>query len=358
MAKTSSKQAPKQAKPTVRKVSDRVRAHPGTIAASTPIERIYHIHAAVASGRMPNCGELAEELQVTSKTVQRDINYMRDGLNLPLHYEETKHGFYYKKEVGDLPVFDLSTEELATLFLARTALLPLRGTRIADKLSQAFQRITRPLQDRVSFSWAELDAAFSMKTPGTSQADLDTFGTLAGALMARKEVQFYYRKQSADKPEPRKVQPLHLGEVAGGWYLIANDLERGAIRTFALPRMSRIKVTATKFKRPDDFDARAYLKHSFGIWNDGGTPAETIDVKVQFDGYAARVVPERLWHESQVVKELNAKGTRIEVTMSLANLQEVTRWVLSWGSCAKVIAPAALAKAVRDEAKLIAQNSK
>jgi predicted DNA-binding transcriptional regulator YafY len=33
------------------------------------------------------------------------------------------------------------------------------------------------------------------------------------------------------------VQPLHLGDVDGGWYLIAHDLERDALRTFALPRM-------------------------------------------------------------------------------------------------------------------------
>lgn len=358
MATTSKKQSRKQAKPATRKSTDRFRGHSGTIASCTPIERIYHIHSAVASGRLPNCGDLAEELNVTSKTIQRDINYMRETMNLPMHYEDTKHGFYYKKDVGDLPIANLTTEELATLFLARTALLPLRGTRLADKLGQAFQRITRPLQDRVSFSWAELDGAFSVKNPGASEADLATFGTIAEAIMVRKEIQFAYRKQSADKPEPRKVQPLHLGEVAGGWYLIAHDLERAAIRTFALPRISKLKITAAKFKRPDDFDARAFLNHSFGIWNDGGAKTAPIEVKVQFDGYAARVVPERLWHSSQAIKELNAKGTRIEVTMSLANLQEVTRWILSWGSCAKVIAPAALANAVRDEAKLIVQNSK
>lgn len=320
------------------------------------MERIYHIHSAVMTGTLPNCSKMAEELNVTPKTVQRDINFMRDHLKLPMVYDDARHGFYYKKSVSEFPVFDLTTEELAALFFARNALLPIRGTKLADVLNLAFQRITRPLQDNVSFGWAELDEAFSVKNPGASKPELETFGKLAKAVLDRKEIEFQYRKMGADKPETRKVQPLHLGEVDNGWYLVGLDLDRNAIRTFALPRLGQLKVTTTKFQRPADFDARAYFKNSFGVWTNPDANAKPFEVRVQFEGYAARVIPERRWHESQQIKELNAKGTRIEVRLNVSSLEDVTRWVLSWGSQAKALAPAELVSAVREEAKALAQS--
>ena len=320
------------------------------------MERIYHIHSAVISGALPNCSKMAEELNVTSKTVQRDINFMRDHLKLPMVYDDSRHGFYYKKEVSEFPVFDLTMEELAALFFARNALLPIRGTKLAETLSLAFQRITRPLQEKVSFGWSDLDEAFSVKNPGASKPEMESFGRLAKAVLERREVEFQYTKMGSDKAELRKVHPLHLGEVDKGWYLVAHDTARNAIRTFALPRISQIKVATTKFQRPADFDARNYFRNSFGVWTNADTGAKPYEVRVQFEGYAARVIPERRWHESQDIRELNAKGTKIEMRMTLSNLEDVTRWVLSWGSQAKVLGPVELIDAVRDEATALLKS--
>ena len=55
-----------------------------------PLHRIYEIHTWVKAGRYPNCQQLAKELEMTAKTVQRDINFMRDELNLPLAYDEQR----------------------------------------------------------------------------------------------------------------------------------------------------------------------------------------------------------------------------------------------------------------------------
>ena len=50
-----------------------------------PIQRIYVIHEAVQEGSYPNCRTLAERLEVTDKTIQRDISFMRDELGLTRH---------------------------------------------------------------------------------------------------------------------------------------------------------------------------------------------------------------------------------------------------------------------------------
>jgi predicted DNA-binding transcriptional regulator YafY len=139
--------------------------------------------------------------------------------------------------------------------------------------------------------------------------------------------------------------------VDGAWYLIGLDLGRGALRTFVLPRMSRVKVLATTFLRPADFDGRDYLRRSFGIWRKTGE--RTHLVRVQLMDYAARLAQERRWHPSQETSVLDAKGGRVEVRFEAGALEEVVRWVLSFGSKAEVVGPPELCQMVRDELKLM-----
>jgi proteasome accessory factor B len=315
-----------------------------------PLVRIYEIHAAILSGNYPNCSGLAEKLNVQRKTIQRDITFMRDELGLPLVYDESLHGYFYDRDVSDFPVFQTSAEELAALFLARQALDSVRGTALADVLQVAFAKLTRGMLDQIQFSWSALDESFSRKAVEQNPRDIKRFGEIAESILKQRVITFYYRKLEADFSEIRKVQPLHLGEVDGGWYLIAHDLDRDALRTFALPRMSRLKILSSGFERPRDFDGRAYLKQSFGIWHVAGDHSRQV-VRVELRNYAARLAQERRWHPTQELHFKNAKGTRVEVRFEVGRLEEVMRWVLGFGSQAKVLGPPELVAMVRDEVR-------
>lgn len=313
-----------------------------------PLFRIYEIHSAIRSGSYPNCSKLAESLCVQRKTIQRDISFMRDELHLPIKYADSLHGYYYDEDVSDFPVFQTSAEDLAGLFLARTALESVRGTPLAEVMQKAFGKLTRGMQGKIQFAWNDLDDAFSRKSTEQSPRDVKLFGQIADSVLNQLVTTFYYRKLGAEVPELRKVHPLHLGEVDGGWYLIATDLERGALRTFALPRMTRLKVSAKVFERPKEFVGNDHLKQSFGIWSVAGDQSRQV-VRVELKNYAARLAQERRWHPTQEISLLNPKGTRVEIRFEVGRLEEVLRWVLSFGSQAKVLSPPALLKLVRDE---------
>jgi proteasome accessory factor B len=313
-----------------------------------PLFRIYEIHSAILDGSFPNCTKLAEKLSAQRKTVQRDITFMRDELNLPVKYNDALHGYYYDEDVSDFPVFQTTAEELAGLFLAKTALESVRGTPLAEVMDRIFAKMTRGMDDKIAFAWCNLDTAFFRKSVEQSPRDVKRFGEIAQAILNQMVISFSYRKLESDSGEFRRVHPLHLGEVDGGWYLIANDLERQALRTFALPRMTRLKVTNEPFKRPIDFDGGDHLKQSFGIWSVAGDYSRQV-VRVELKNYAARLAQERSWHPSQEIIPLNAKGTRVEVRFEVGRLEEVLRWVLSFGSQAKVLGPAELVKMLRAE---------
>jgi proteasome accessory factor B len=308
------------------------------------------------AGRYPNCQQLAKELEMTAKTVQRDINFMRDELNLPLAYDEQRHGYFYEKPVGDFPLLQLSRRELVTLFLARQALSTVRGTRLEQELAQTFERLTAGLSDEVSFSWSELDAAFSVRATGVVEADARLFGTLSDAILQGREVAFTYRKLTGDVAEPRRVRPYHLGQVDHGWYLFGFDLDRGAVSTFALPRIADLMVTTTAFERPADFSLRNHLGGSFGVWNYPETETGDQEVRVVFRGYAARVVAERRWHPSQEIAPRDGEESAIELRLRLRGLEEVARWILSWGRWAEVLEPEELRQRLLEEVAVIADR--
>ena len=66
---------------------------------------------------------------------------------------------------------------------------------------------------------------------------------------------------------------------------------------------------------------------------------------------AARLVSEQQWHPSQKLKQL--KDGEIELTVTLGGLEEIERWVLSWGEHAQVLEPLALKRQIRRVAEAI-----
>jgi proteasome accessory factor B len=126
-----------------------------------------------------------------------------------------------------------------------------------------------------------------------------------------------------------------LGCVENLWYLFAFDLDRGELRTFALPRIRNVRVSKTKFRRPIDFSIGRYLEQSFGVF---ARPTKTKHtIHIAFDSFAAPLVQERQWHPSQKITQLQNGG--IELSLRLGNLEEIERWILSWGRHAQVLAP-------------------
>jgi len=299
------------------------------------------LHRELSAGAFPNCRKLAEELEVSSKTVQRDIEYMRDQLGMPIEWDQLHLGFYYTEPVTNLPGMEVSEGEIVALFVAQKALEQYRGTSFEKRLRTAFQKITEGLADQIRFPWTGLDAAISFRGLGATTADLELFEVVSRAVLENRELTFDYKKLRGTQYEARRIQPYHLGCIENQWYVFGHDLARRQLRTFALPRMRQARNTGVKFHRPADFSIAHHLGDSFGVFRGQGRHR----VSLRFDSFAARLVSERQWHPSQKIKR-SADGT-LELTMTLGSLEEIERWVLSWGEHATVLGPPALVTRLR-----------
>jgi len=299
-----------------------------------PLARMLRIHEQLKGDKFPNCTQLALDLEVVPKTILRDIDFMRDRMDLPIEFDFRRNGFHYTAPVENFPMVQVTEQELIALFVAEKALAQYKGTPFEKPLHAAFQKLTEGLTDTVTFRWSDLDSAISFRSIGTTVADLELFETISRAVLRSLELEFQYRKLGSAKHEQRQVQPYHLGCIENQWYLFGFDLERQQMRTFVLSRMKEVHSTGKRFTRPADFSMTKHLSDSFGVFSDGGKPQE---IRIRFDEFAARLVRERRWHASQKIKDLADGG--IMLTLKLGSLPEVQRWVLSWGENARVIAP-------------------
>jgi len=68
-----------------------------------PLARMMRLHELLMADQFPNCRQVAEEFEVAAKTVQRDVNFMRDRLGLPIEYEKARFGFRYTRPVSNFP---------------------------------------------------------------------------------------------------------------------------------------------------------------------------------------------------------------------------------------------------------------
>lgn len=182
-----------------------------------------------------------------------------------------------------------------------------------------------------------------------TERDVFLFNRLAQSVLESRELTFEYRKLNADESMKRRLQPYHLAEIDGGWYMIGFDLERQARRTFAVQRMKGVQVTKRKFIRSRDFKLEDHFAGSFGVWSGDENTEGAYEVKIRFTGFAARVVAERRWHPSQEITMLNESGSEIELTLQLKALQDISRWILGFGSQAEVLAPDMLRKEIAEE---------
>jgi predicted DNA-binding transcriptional regulator YafY len=137
-----------------------------------------------------------------------------------------------------------------------------------------------------------------------------------------------------------------IGET---WYLIGYCYTRQRVLEFAVSRVRGVRPTPQTFAPPEGFDLQKYLAGSFRGWRGEGHHR----VVLRFPPAVAGRAAEKMWHASQTT-ELEAGGS-LRMTLELSDLQEVMRWVLSWGAECEVLEPAELRTMVMEELRRIGQ---
>jgi predicted DNA-binding transcriptional regulator YafY len=301
------------------------------------------IRQGMRAGRLANCSSLAKDYEVSTKTIQRDLEFLRERWDAPVAYDQRQRGFYYTEENYGLPALHVNEGEIVGLLLARRGLEAYRNTPVHECLVSVFQKLADSLPDKVSVDSAWLGNRLTVLPEQHAVIDPVVWNSVCRGLQQCRTLAISHRKPGAEEPSRRRVNPYHLVHYQGGWYLIGHCHTRRQILTFALSRITGVELLADAFAAPADFNLEESMKNSFGIFL-GKKPC---NVRLLFTNTAAPYVTERVWHPEQILR-LHRNGS-VTLTLPATDLTEVRRWILSWGSGVKVLAPRELAEAVHQE---------
>ena len=302
------------------------------------------IRTAMENGKKINTSNLSKLTGMNSRTILRDIEYMRDVMKVPIEYDASKKSFYYTQENYYLKAVPLTEGELFSIALFDQLLEQYRNTPLEEALKNIFTKIVQSLPDNVSVETGFLNSQVSFISEKIGNIDLKVFQTIFTAMQKKRTLTFEYRSLASSEHTSRNTDPYHAICHRGNWYLIAYCHERKIPRMFAFTRIKKAVLSKSTFIIPPDFDPNKYFDKEMGVWASYQTPKT---IELHFKKEAKMYATERIWHSSQTIKE-NKDGS-ITLKFTTTQIPEVFRWVLGQGHNVKVLKPAELVKMVQTE---------
>jgi len=284
--------------------------------------------------------ELAARLQVSQRTLRRDIDRLRE-LGYPVRAQRGVTGGYQLAAGAALPPLVLDDEEAVALAVGLQAAAESAVEGIAESSVRALAKVVQVMPARLR---RRVEALRAMTVPagwGGAPASVDP-GVLTGVAVACRDTErlrFGYMAANGQRTA-RHVEPHRLVSLGRRWYLVGYDLDRHDWRSYRIDRLTRPEGTGARF-RPRELpaaDAAAFVRAGIG------SVSAVYDVEVLI-GAPAAVVRERIGRWSTVE---NAGPGRCRVRMTADSMDWPTMALGAVGADFEVLSPPELADHVRD----------
>lgn len=303
--------------------------------------RLIQIDQRLRDNQYPNCNTLASEIEVSPKTVARDIEFMRDFLHAPIEFDKHLKGYYYSEPNFLLPAIQLKESDILSLIVNQRILSQYENTPYYQEIRNVIQKVLNCLPND---TYSDIKADFiSFQALPSSAIESHYFELIQQAIQEKKRIKIRYHALWRNEDTERLVDPYLLHNHFANWYLVGFCHLRQKERIFALNRIMAIERTTQEFEIPKNFSIEAMLKHSFNLFCGG----ETYFVALKFSPFQARWIRERKWHATQKLTEL-ADG-HLLLEMEVQGLDNVMRWVLQFGAEVEVVGPEVLRRMVQEE---------
>jgi predicted DNA-binding transcriptional regulator YafY len=244
---------------------------------------------------------LAERLEVSPRTVRRDVDRLRE-LGYPIVTAKGPDGGYRLGAGTRLPPLLFDDEQAVALAVA-LQLATIAGAGIEEAAVRALNTVRQVMPARLRHRIDTVQVT-AVERSAAPPLDSSVLTALSGAVHAREVLRFDY----AAATPPRRAEPHHLVTWGGRWYLVAWDLDRGDWRTFRADRITPRTPTGPRFtpRELPGGDVATFVASRFsGSDSSGGWPCSG---EVILDLPAAEVSP---FIRDGVVEELGPDRCRL-----------------------------------------------
>jgi len=270
----------------------------------------------------PSLKELKDFLEqegfaVTTRTIQRDFDRLRDdfGLEIVLNKGQT----YSIANVDDSQKFE--------------TLMRIIG------LAQTSELLLQSVKDR-----EESLSLLSFQHAANGYAGLQHFERLYAAIKDCRVVTIEHENFGKNKTSTHELKPLLLKEYSNRWYLVAMFTDSGALATFGLDRIQKVTVEKEKFKPQERKKASDLFDNVIGLVHDMHPP---VTVRLAVSSGLAKYFKSVPLHHSQ--QEEAETSEEVIFSYFLSPNRELQRLILGYGSQVKVLSPKEFVKQVEQE---------
>jgi len=249
-----------------------------------------------------------EGFQISSRTLQRDLEDIRDEFGIEIAYDSSKKGYFIDYENSVNADYILHFLELSVS--AQVMIDTLKEGR------EALKYISFDSYDNFS--------------------GLSNIQKLLFAIKNSREVTFVHTSYQTGKISAQNVRPYLLKEFQGRWYLYADNPSLMDFRIYGIDRIDQLGISEKSFKPKKDVDIIQRFENMIGVTNawDGKGKQEIV---LSFDPEQGMYFKSLPWHHSYVVMNDNEEEFRVSLNI-IPNIELVQR-ILMHSDKVRVIEP-------------------
>ena len=295
--------------------------------------------------------ELATRLEVSERTIYRDINAL-SAAGVPIYTQPGTHGGVFLDENYRISLTGLSPTQIHALFMSRAA-GPLSDLGLADAIEETLLKLFAALPSRQRNDVAQLQQRFYVDPTNWFQNDelSPFFAILQKAVWEDCLIHIIYQTVEHGEIE-RTLEAYALVAKSNVWYLVGKK-PGGTMRNYRIDRLSQVQLKDTHFERDHDFDL---ISH----WEEARVSFEQ-HMRASFPPYLAtlRVHTDVLWvfpaYKEGCYEQMEASNTTGWSTLRVTydSLGEAHMHVLGLGTAVEVIEPHELHAQVLETAQAI-----
>jgi len=302
--------------------------------------RLKWLHGQLNKGTHPSVDDITQEFDICAATAYRDLDFLKFILKAPLRYDYDKGGYVYSKKFK-LPEIRTTEGELVSLLILDQLRRIYENTDLDPLIDQALKLLADSMEEQVTIDHDSLDQVLQVEIDPFPQINLQVFQDLLQAIRNNESIIIrYFSGQKAVVVE-KPCDPYHLLNFKDNWYLVAFCHEKQDYRDFLCSRIMSVERTNTTFLPDPDFSLEEHKKESQLF----AAEAPQVEIVAEFDKYAAHWIRLKKVHPSQQVVE-RSDGS-LEVSFKVSSLENIVRWILSFGEHARILAPLELQERVR-----------
>lgn len=299
---------------------------------SERMARVLSVLNLIQSRGRYNAKAIAEELEVSERTVFRDLEVLEFS-GVPWYFDEQNQCYRVRPDFR-FPTLALTEEEAMGQALA-TTLTKTAGLNIGEGAAPTTRKLTATSPEEIKEILADASQvmeAFDLKFVDHSKHQ-STIKTVQSALLKGKQLTGVYESPYEETSVKLVIHPYRLCLIKRSWYIIGHLHGETAAKTLRVTRFKTLRMLDQPSTVPDDFNLRQHFGNAWALYR-GET---SYDIELRFTPEAAQIVTETEWHQTQQVRK--HRDGSITMTFTVDGLEEILRWILTWTGQVTIVKP-------------------